>query len=88
MDDGLCMFRPKQALCGGDRAACRSADCNNAVIYATGKRKTFEWRVMENEKMLDYFKGQPLKVSFLTERLRQLRKLLAQIDMVEINSES
>lgn len=87
MDDGLCMFRPKQALCGGDRAACRSADCNNAIIFATGKRKTYEWRVMENEKMLVHFKGQPLKISFVTERLRELRKLIRQIDIVEVTNE-
>ncbi|MDT4840822.1 Phage integrase family protein [compost metagenome] len=83
VDDGLCMYRPQKALCGGDRAACRPADCNNSVLPAAGKRRTFEWRRQENFRLLEYFKADPLKVSFLSERIGELEKLLKQLDEVE-----
>lgn len=83
VDDGLCMYRPEKALCGGDRAACRPADCNNSVMLAEGKKKTFEWRRMENVKMSDYFKAEPLKVAFLKERIGELDKLLKQLEEYE-----
>lgn len=83
VDDGLCMYRPEKALCGGDRAACRPADCNNSVMLAEGKKKTFEWRRMENVKLLEYFKAEPLKVAFLSERVGELDKLLKQLDEYE-----
>jgi integrase len=83
LDDGLCMYRSHKALCGGDRAACRPADCNNSVLLAAGKRKTFEWRRQENLRLLEYFKTEPLKASFLIERIAELDKLLRQLDGTE-----
>lgn len=83
IDDGLCMYRPQKALCGGDRAACRPADCNNSVLPVAGKKKTFEWRRQENLRLLEYFKAEPLKVSFLSERIGELDKLLKQLDEAE-----
>lgn len=83
VDDGLCMYRPQKALCGGDRAACRPADCNNSVLLAAGKKKTFEWRRQENVRLLEYFKSEPLKASFLNERIGELDKLLEQLDEAE-----
>lgn len=83
VDDGLCMYRPQKALCGGDRAACRPADCNNSVLPAAGKRKTFEWRRQENVRLLEHFKTEPLKASFLIERIGELDKLLGQLDETE-----
>lgn len=83
MDDGLCMYRSGKALCGGDRAACRPADCNNSVIPAAGKRKTYVWRNYENNRLLEYFRGEPLKVAYLKSRLAELAKLMTQLDQVE-----
>ncbi|WP_194289259.1 tyrosine-type recombinase/integrase [Pseudomonas helleri] len=83
MDDGLCMYRSAKALCGGDRAACRPADCNNSIIPAAGKRRTYAWRNHENHRLLEFFKGEPLKVAYLQSRLAELAKLLAQLDRAE-----
>jgi len=83
VDDGLCMYRPQKALCGGDKAACRPADCNNSVLPAAGRRKTFEWRRQENIRLLEHFKTEPLKASFLNERIVELDKLLGQLDEAE-----
>lgn len=83
MDDGLCMYRSGKALCGGDRAACRPADCNNSIIPAAGKRKTYVWRHHENNRLLEYFKGEPLKVAYLQSRVAELTKLLVQLDQAE-----
>lgn len=79
VDDGLCMYRASKALCGGDRAACRPADCNNSVLLADGKRKTFEWRRGENIKLLAFFESEPLKVAYLRDRIVELDKLLHQL---------
>ena len=83
MDDGLCMYRPGKALCRGDRAACRPADCNNSIIPAAGKRKLYVWRCHENNRLLDFFKSEPLKAAYLKSRLSELAKLLAQLDQAE-----
>lgn len=83
MDDGLCMYRSGKALCGGDRAACRPADCNNSIIPAEGKRRTYVWRNHENNRLLAYFKDEPLKVAYLQSRVAELDKLLVQLDQAE-----
>lgn len=83
MDDGLCMYRSKHALCGGDAAACRPADCNNALIPITGKRKSFTWRINENNRLLRHFCKQPSKVAYLEARNVELHKLIVQIDHAE-----
>lgn len=80
MDDGLCMFRAKKALCGGNSAGCRPADCNNSVIPAEGMRRVLNWRKRENERMRGFFKTQPLKVAHLDERNSEINKLLDQMD--------
>ncbi|HDP3350737.1 TPA: hypothetical protein P6M33_006295 [Pseudomonas aeruginosa] len=80
MDDGLCMFRAKKALCGGDSANCRPADCNNSIIPAEGMRRTLTWRKSENQRMRDFFSGQPLKVAHLDDRISEIDKLLSQMD--------
>lgn len=82
-DDGLCFYRAKKALCGGDKANCRPGDCNNAWMPAAGKKRTLLWRKQENERMLTYFKAQPLKVEFLKSRIAEIEKLLGQLDKME-----
>jgi integrase len=83
MDDGLCMFRAKKALCGGDSANCRPADCNNSIIPAEGMRRTLTWRKSENKRMRDFFSGQPLKVAHLDDRISEIDKLLSQMDSLD-----
>lgn len=83
LDDGLCLYRPEKALCGGNKAACRPADCNNAVLPASGKRKIMEWRRKENDRLLAHFQADPLKASFLARRNEELDKLLLQLDEAE-----
>lgn len=87
MDDGLCMYRSGKALCGGDRAACRPADCNNSIIPTAGKRRTYVWRHHENNRLLEYFKAEPLKVAYLQSRVEELDKLLVQLDQAEMGLE-
>tara|TARA_R110000850_G_scaffold16079_17_gene50242 strand:- start:36901 stop:38763 length:1863 start_codon:yes stop_codon:yes gene_type:complete len=82
-DDGLCFYRPNKALCGGDKANCRPGDCNNAWMPAAGKKRTLLWRKKENERMMTFFKAQPLKVEFLRTRNVEIEKLLGQLENLE-----
>lgn len=84
LDDGLCMYRSKHALCGGDVAACRPADCNNALVSIDGKKKSFQWRKHENTRLLNFFQHDQHKVAYLIARNEQLDKLLLQIDQAEM----
>ena len=81
-DDGLCMYRPKKSLCGGDKRNCRPADCNNSIIPAVGVTRNLQWRKQENERMLLFFKNNPLKVAHLTSRVEEINKLLSQLNSV------
>jgi hypothetical protein len=81
-DDGLCMYRPKKSLCGGDKQNCRPADCNNSIIPAVGVTRNLQWRKQENERMLLFFKNHPLKVAHLTSRVEEINKLLSQLNSV------
>jgi hypothetical protein len=81
-DDGLCMYRPRKSLCGGDKRNCRPADCNNSIIPAVGVTRTLQWRKQENERMLLFFKNHPLKVAHLTSRVEEIDKLLSQLNSV------
>lgn len=83
VDDGLCMFRPSKALCGGDKSNCRPADCNNAILPAASVRKTLIWRKNENLRMLKYFKGSYLKSAHIKTRLAELEKLITQLNALE-----
>ncbi len=83
LDDGLCMYRSKHALCGGEVAACRPADCNNALISIQGKRKSFLWRKHENMRLLEFFRNDSPKIAYLRARNIELDKLISQIDEVE-----
>lgn len=87
LDDGLCLYRSKHALCSGDVAACRPADCNNALISIAGKKKSFQWRRSENVRLLKFFCDDNAKVSYLTDRNIQLEKLLTQIAEVEMDKD-
>ncbi|KJS67132.1 MAG: hypothetical protein JL55_36165 [Pseudomonas sp. BICA1-14] len=82
VDDGLCMYRAKKALCGGESLNCRPADCNNSIIPAEGMRRTLLWRKHENQRMRNFFKNQPLKVAHIDGRLAEIDKLLHQMDGV------
>ncbi|MEE4138732.1 tyrosine-type recombinase/integrase [Pseudomonas viridiflava] len=83
LDDGLCMYRSKHALCEGSVAACRPADCNNALITIEGKKKSFLWRKLENIRLINFFPNDLPKVAYLTARNAELDKLILQIDEVE-----
>lgn len=83
-DDGLCFYRAKKALCGGDKSNCRPADCNNSFMVSTGKKKTLIYRKMENDRLIKYFKGKPFKVAYLKERNKEIDKLLNQLKLVEV----
>lgn len=85
-DDGLCFYRPNKALCGGDKANCRPGDCNNSWMPAAGKKRTLLWRKLENERMMSFFKSQPLKVKFLKSRNDEIQKLLGQLEMLGVSS--
>ncbi|WP_169304603.1 site-specific integrase [Halopseudomonas bauzanensis] len=79
-DDGLCFYRANKALCGGDKSNCRPGDCNNAWMPAAGKKRTLLWRKTENDRMMGFFKSQPLKVHFLKSRNEEIQKLLGQLE--------
>lgn len=85
-DDGLCMYRPQKALCGGDKTACRPADCNNSVISADGMRRTLLWRKRENERLLTFFKSSLPKTSYLNSRNIEINKLIEQLDKAEVTN--
>lgn len=80
VDDGLCIFRPSKALCGGEKINCRPADCNNAILPANSMLRTLVWRKTENIRILRFFIGQPLKVAHINERIGEINKLLLQLD--------
>lgn len=82
-DDGLCMYRPKKSLCGGDKSACRPADCNNSLIPADGKRKTLTWRKRENERLITFFKRDTIKTAHLVERNNEIDTLLSQLNSLD-----
>ncbi|MNN84642.1 hypothetical protein D3C81_2018280 [compost metagenome] len=81
-DDGLCMYRPSKALCGGDRSNCRPADCNNSLIPAVSLQRTLKWRLGENFRLKTFFQKEPQKVAHLESRIGDLTKLLLQLDNV------
>lgn len=81
-DDGLCMYRPSKAMCGGDRNNCRPADCNNSLIPAVSLRQTLKWRLSENARLKKFFVRDAHKVAHLDSRIGELTKLLQQIDSV------
>lgn len=82
-DDGLCMYRPNKSLCGGDKAACRPADCSNSIIPTDGQRRTLEWRMRENKRLIAFFKNDSFKVLHLNERIREIDSLLQQLETAE-----
>ncbi len=79
MDDGLCMYRPAKAMCGGDKKNCRPADCNNSLIPAISLRRILKWRLHENERLIRYFQGDSQKIAHLHSRVEEISKLLIQI---------
>ncbi|WP_158773619.1 tyrosine-type recombinase/integrase [Cobetia sp. L2A1] len=86
-DDGLCFYRAKKALCGGDKTNCRPADCNNSFMVATGKKKTLLYRRKENNRLIEFFRDQPFKIMHLKERNKEIDKLLFQITLIESSNE-
>lgn len=81
-DDGLCMYRPSKAMCGGDRSNCRPADCNNSVIPAVSLQRTLKWRLSENARLKRFFIKDPHKIVHLDSRIGELNKLLQQLENV------
>jgi hypothetical protein len=78
VDDGLCMYRPSKALCGGDKASCRPADCNNSILPAASLKRTLIWRRDENVRILKFFENEPAKSAHITKRIEELNDLLNQ----------
>lgn len=83
MDDGLCYYRPKKALCGGDKLNCRPADCSNSWMPASGKKKTLIYRKNENLRLMSLFKDQPFKLAHLQSRNEEIDKLFDQLISVQ-----
>lgn len=82
-DDGLCFYRANKALCGGDKANCRPADCNNSFMPIVGKKKTLLFRKEENNRLIRFFKDQPFKIAHLRARNQEIDQLLGQLISVE-----
>lgn len=80
MADGLCRYRPHLALCGGDKLACRPADCTNSIIFANDFEKTVPFRIEENTRLLKIFARKPAKREHLKEQLSVLKKLHDQLE--------
>ncbi|RNF81673.1 site-specific integrase [Pseudomonas putida] len=81
-DDGLCMYRPSKAMCGGDRSNCRPADCNNSMVPALSLKRTLKWRLTENARLRTFFIKEPHKIAHLDDRIGELTKLLQQLESV------
>ena len=86
-DDGLCFYRAKKALCGGDKTNCRPADCNNSFMVAAGKKKTLLYRKKENKRLIEFFRDHPFKIMHLKERNKEIDKLIFQITLIESSNE-
>ncbi len=78
-EDGLCLYRPDRALCGGDKWACKPADCKNSVIPAEEYMKTVAFRKEENTRLLKFYSRQPAKREHLKAQLAVMAKLEAQM---------
>ncbi len=76
--DGLCLYRPERALCGGEKVNCRPADCKNSVIKLDAALETLMFRKAENQRLLKRFSRQPAKREHLKVQLAEIEKLLAQ----------
>lgn len=80
LDDGMCMYRPQKALCGGNKLNCRPADCNNSIMPVLGLKKTLLWRASENKRLLEFFTKDHLKTAHIKLRIIEINKLLKQLD--------
>lgn len=85
--DGLCMFRPAKALCGGNLDNCLPADCKNSIIYSQGFLKTLSWRKNENNRLKVFFPKQPLKLAHINNKNFEIDKLINQIKINEDKDE-
>jgi site-specific recombinase XerD len=85
--DGLCMFRPAKALCGGNIDNCLPADCKNSIIYSKGLLKTLNWRKNENNRLKVFFPKQPLKLAHINNKNLEIDKLINQIKINEDKNE-
>lgn len=79
MDDGLCMYRPDKALCGGNSSNCRPADCNNSILPIHDTARTLHWRQSENDRLLKFFFESPVKGAHLKRRNAEIDSLRSQI---------
>lgn len=81
-DDGLCMYRPKKALCGGNKNNCVPSLCENSVINANENRRAIEFKLGENERLITFFGKDSFKVAHLQRRNAELFNLAKQLEEV------
>lgn len=81
--DGLCMYRPDRALCGGEKVSCRPAECTNSIMRVDDVLNTLRYRKKENERLLKRFARQPGKRAHLKEQIATVTKLLDQAKVID-----
>ena len=79
-DDGLCMYRPKKALCGGNKNNCLPSLCSNSIINAKENKRSIEFKLKENERMILFFNKDLFKVAHLKKRNIELSSLVRQLE--------
>lgn len=82
-EDGLCFYRPKKALCGGNKHNCLPSHCDNAVINANENRRSINFKLKENERMIRFFRGDSFKVAHLKRRNSELINLVQQLKVID-----
>lgn len=83
MDDGLCLYNAKRAMCGGEKVNCKPAQCLNSVIPADGLHRSLLLRKRENERLLGFYNGSTLKEGHLQEQISAINILLCQIEEIK-----
>lgn len=78
VDDGLCMYNAKHALCGGEKVNCKPAHCLNSLIPLESAKKNLITRKRENERLLKIYVKQPLKIAHINSQLEMIDVLLTQ----------
>jgi hypothetical protein len=86
VDDGLCIYNARRALCGGDKVNCKPAHCLNSVIPLDTAKRSLQSRQRENERLLVAFKDQPFKKLHIHAQLETIEALLRQAESKAVTS--
>lgn len=79
-DDGLCMYRSEKALCGGNKNNCLPSLCGNSIINAKENKRSIEFKLKENERMILFFNKDSFKSAHLKKRNVELISLVRQLE--------